>query len=289
MRHQINDHIKLAIQEDIPNGDITSLCLGIEDTPGKAIITAKEAGLFYGETILQHALPAIDTSLTYSLSIKDGQPFIKGQNIAYIHGPYASLLKAERIVLNFLQRLCGVATTAHAYVNVLDNANIKILDTRKTTPGFRYLEKEAVKAGGAHNHRQNLSDMVLIKENHLSAYANEYGLGSLGKTLHAFKTTHPDIKIEIEIETLDQLRAFPLEHADYIMFDNFPVSHIQNGIDILNSRNITAEIELSGGITLETLHQYRQFNIHRISVGALTHSVKAIDLSLCFLELSKQT
>lgn len=282
MLYEINAHIRLAIQEDMPKGDITSQCLNIENTPGSATLIAKQAGIFYGEAIVSHVCAHIDTSISYSLSIKDGHSFSNGQTLGYLHGPYESLLKAERILLNFLQRLCGIATQSKRYVTQLNNPNIKVLDTRKTTPGFRYLEKEAVKAGGAHNHRLNLSEMVLIKENHLAAFHDKYGIENLEATLSKFKRTHPSVKIEIEIETLEQLKTYPLHLVDYIMFDNFKRPDIQRGVDILKARNISAEIEISGGVTLDTIHLYSSENIHRISVGALTHSVPAVDLSLLF-------
>lgn len=280
MTNEINAHIQLAIKEDMPRGDITSECLNIATKPGTATLIAKQAGLFYGEDIVNQVCHHIDTTLTYSLSIKNGQAFHKGQTLGYIHGSYASLLKAERIILNFLQRLCGIATQSNLYVKQLNNPKIKVLDTRKTTPGFRYLEKEAVKAGGAHNHRQNLSEMVLIKENHLAAFDDEHGIDHLATTLKRFKESHPSIKIEIEIETLDQLKTYPLHDVDYIMFDNFQIADVQHGIDILKNRHIHAEIEISGGITLNNIHHYSHLDIHRISIGALTHSVPACDLSL---------
>ena len=266
----------------MPEGDITSTCLNIETTPGSASLIAKQSGIFYGEDIVSQVCAYIDRRISFSLSIKNGHAFHKGQTLAYFYGPYASLLKAERIMLNFLQRLSGIATQSNLYVKKLNNPTIKVLDTRKTTPGFRYLEKEAVRAGGAHNHRQNLSDMVLLKENHLSAFDDQHGIEKLETTLQNFKATYPNIKIEIEIETLEQLKTYPLHLVDYIMFDNFDLSDVQKGIDILNSRNITADIEISGGITLDSISNFRNLNIQRISVGALTHSVPAVDLSLLF-------
>lgn len=289
MINEINAHIQLALQEDIPNGDITSQCLNIENYPGSATLLAKQSGIFYGEAIVSQVCTLVDTSISFSLSIKDGQSFHKGQSLGYLHGPYASLLKAERILLNFLQRLSGIATQANRYVKQLNNANIQILDTRKTTPGYRYLEKEAVKAGGAHNHRQNLSDMVLIKENHLAAFAEQHGIENLETTLIQFKKTSPHIQIEIEIETLEQLKTYPLEHVDFIMFDNFKVEDVQKGLVILKERNISADIEISGGITLDNIHHYANLNIQRISIGALTHSVPAIDFSLLFNGIHRVT
>jgi nicotinate-nucleotide pyrophosphorylase (carboxylating) len=282
MFNEINDHIALAIKEDLPNGDITSQCLSLAAKSGKARIIAKEDGVFYGSDVLQAVCTHIDPTLSVSLSIHNGQSFYTGQTIAHITGDYANILKAERIMLNFLQRLCGIASMANRFVTALNDPNINILDTRKTTPGYRYLEKEAVKAGGAHNHRLNLSDMVLIKENHLTAFEEEHGLDALEATLAKFKKENPNIKIEIEVETLDQCQNLPLHTVDYVMFDNFSIEQIQAGIDILNSRNVNAEIEVSGGITLKTIHLYRGLNIHRLSVGGLTHSVKACDLSLLF-------
>lgn len=272
--------LTIAIQEDCPKTDITCESLNLQNHPVEATIIAKEAGVFFGCALSQHICSKIDPKLQLTLHIKDGQHINVQQSLITLTGPSLSLLRAERILLNFLQRLCGIATTTHRYIQALNNPNIAILDTRKTTPGMRDLEKQAVVAGGGKNHRHNLSDMVLIKENHLRALVSEGRFQDLETVLITHKKNNPTIPIEIEVETLDQLKTFPLAHVDVVMFDNFSIPDIQTGATILKERNISAEIEVSGGINLHNIHLYQTLPIHRISIGALTHSVKALDLSL---------
>ncbi len=272
--------IHLAIAEDCPQTDITCTSLNLSNTSVDAKLITKEDGVFFGQDITTSICKEIDPSLALSFHTKDGETIKKMQTLLTIEGPSLSLLRAERLVLNFLQRLCGIATTTRQYVQALNNPSIAILDTRKTTPGLRLLEKQAVIAGGGKNHRMNLSDMMLIKENHLKTLQNEGRFDQLETLLTTHKKNHPTIPIEIEVETLDELKTLPLHLANYVMFDNFSIENVQIGADILKAQNISAEIEISGGITLDTIHLYQNLPIHRISIGALTHSVKALDLSL---------
>lgn len=272
--------LNLAIQEDCPKTDITCTALNLKNTPIKSKLITKEKGIFFGQEVASLICQKVDPQLKITSLIHDGDPVTPQQTLLILEGPSLSLLKAERIVLNFLQRLSGIATTTRQYVNTLNNPDIAILDTRKTTPGLRNLEKAAVLAGGGKNHRHNLSDMVLIKENHLSTLTHEGRFSELETLLLNHRKNNPSIPIEIEVETLEQLKTFPLHLVDFIMFDNFSIDAIKTGADILKERNITAEIEVSGGISLNNIHLYQNLPIHRISIGALTHSVKALDLSL---------
>lgn len=276
----IDSLIHLAIQEDCPKTDITCESLNLQNEYVEAIIIAKEDGIFFGCSLSQNICSKIDSNLQLTFKVKDGQVIQNQQTLITITGPSLSLLRAERILLNFLQRLCGIATTTNRYIQALNDPKISVLDTRKTTPGMRELEKQAVVAGGGKNHRHSLSDMVLIKENHLRTLAAEGQFETLETLLIQHKQNHPHIPIEIEVETIEQLQTFPLSHVDFVMFDNFSIPDIKIGVEILKSRRIFAEIEVSGGITLENIHTYRHLPIHRISIGALTHSVKALDLSL---------
>jgi len=272
--------IRLAILEDCPKTDITCTSLKLSDTPIQAVLLTKEDGIFFGQEVSALICKEIDSTLSLTFHVSDGASIKKMQQLITINGPSLSLLRAERILLNILQRLCGIATTTHRYVQALNDPNIAILDTRKTTPGLRHLEKQAVVAGGGKNHRMSLSDMMLIKENHLQTLKNEGRFNDLETLLISHKKNHPHIPIEIEVETLEELSTLPLHLADYVMFDNFAIDTIEKGAAILKDRGIHAEIEISGGITLSTIHRYKDLPIQRISIGALTHSVTALDLSL---------
>ena len=216
--------------------------------------------------------------ITPTIHIKNGSPLSPKTVIATLTGNAHSILKTERVMLNLLQRLSGIATQTNAYVHALNNPNIQILDTRKTTPLWRDLERKAVLAGGGYNHRHNLSDMVLIKENHLAL--NHTTPEQLATKLRTIKQTHPHLKIEIEIETLAQLETLPLEDVDYILLDNFSETLLDKAIMCCQKKYPTKLIEVSGNITLANIHTLQTKAIHRISCGALTHSVTACDLSL---------
>ena len=191
-----------------------------------------------------------------------------------------TVLKAERVMLNFIQRLSGIATTTSHFVARLNNPKIHVLDTRKTTPLYRFLERQAVVAGGGENHRLNLSDMVLLKENHLTQLANEGRLHQLHQLMETFKKTHPNIWIEIEIETIEQLQTMDLTLADVIMLDNFNLQTIEPAVKLCKILGFKALIEVSGNVTLDNIGRFSHLPIDRISVGSLTHSHKALDLSL---------
>jgi nicotinate-nucleotide pyrophosphorylase (carboxylating) len=272
--------IRKALEEDIPSSDITSDCLFTKDTITKATIISKEPGVFFGEALIKEVFQQIDPSVKIIQFVKDGDIFPPKTVIASFEGSALSLLKGERTCLNFIQRMSGIATQTKAFVAVLNDPSISVLDTRKTTPGLRNIEKAAVLAGGGKNHRFNLSDMVLIKENHLSHFLKNHSKDDLSERLKSFKTTHPTIPIEIEIELPAQLSYLDLSSVDYILFDNFTVPMIEEGLKIKKELGYSAEIEVSGNVALNTIGNYRGLDIDRISIGSITHSVKAIDFSM---------
>jgi nicotinate-nucleotide pyrophosphorylase (carboxylating) len=278
----LNQILKQALAEDNPRGDITTDLMITDNSIMTAQIIAKEDGVFFGQEIIREIFQIIDNKTQIEILKNDGDILSQKDVIAIFKGNIKSILIAERVMLNFLQRLSGVATTSNKFVKKLNNPKIKILDTRKTTPLLRELEKKAVQAGGAHNHRYSLSDMVLIKENHISGFLKHNPISELPNLFRKFKAQTPNIKIEIEIETIDQLNSYDLKDVDYIMFDNFTIPQIEEGIKICRQKKYKAEIEISGNINLETIANYSNLEIHRISVGSLTHSVKALDLSLLF-------
>ena len=272
--------IQLALHEDIPSRDVTIDCLFDTNAHTTATIHAKESGIFYGESLISSVFQAIDPTVTITQHIHDGDSFEASTVICDFSGPALSLLKGERTCLNFIQHLSGVSTQTHRFVTALDDESIDVLDTRKTTPGLRLLEKAAVVAGGGKNHRFSLSDMVLIKENHLAHFLSIHSKKELAHRLSRFKTNNPTIPIEIEIESPNQLRLLDLNNVDFILFDNFSLDMIHEGLAITSELNYTAKIEVSGNVTLDTISRYKGLGIHRISVGSLTHSVKSIDFSM---------
>ena len=272
--------IQRALDEDMPRTDCTQDCLGATSDVCTARLITKENGVFYGVDIISTCCTILSPRIEPTIQFTDGQCMTAGDTIATLLGPADTILKIERTLLNFLQRLSGIATLTQQVVSVLDNPKIEVVDTRKTTPGLRFLEKRAVVAGGGHNHRFSLSDMVLIKENHLSRFLMSNEAGLLGEKIKNYKRDYPTIKVEIEIESIDQLSLFDLSDVDYIMLDNFSYEAIQAASVFIRSSYPNAKIEVSGNITIDTIASYRTLDIDRISMGCLTHSVRALDLSL---------
>jgi nicotinate-nucleotide pyrophosphorylase (carboxylating) len=267
-----------ALNEDAPFGDITSESLLSKNTLFTADIISKQHAIFFGEIILDVFQDIFTHSLTLTKHVKDSQKIAPSTRCASLYGNSHDILKIERVLLNTLQHLCGIATTTHTYVHTLNNPKIKIVDTRKTTPLWRDIEKAAVVAGGGFNHRTSLSDMILIKENHLKQWHKMPK--KLDERLAKTKHTHPTLKIEIEIESLTQLQTLILTHIDYILLDNFPAKDLDKAIKLCQDLHPHTQIEVSGNITLKDLPLLRNKAIHRISCGSLTHSVSACDLSL---------
>lgn len=279
---EIDAVIGLALEEDTGQGDITSRALLPADLTGKASIIVKEKGILAGIEVAGRVFHRIEPSLKLDILIKDGSQVHPGDIAAVISGSIMSILRAERVALNFLQRLSGIASLTARYVAETGGTNAAIYDTRKTTPGLRALEKYAVRTGGGHNHRLHLGDAVLIKDNHL-AVLRATGMNLRGIVEKARRNTPPGTTIEVEVtshaEALDALEA----GADIIMLDNMPVGEMRTIVASVAGR---ARLEASGGITLKNLREVALTGVDMISVGALTHSFTALDISL---ELEPQT
>ncbi|MGB8952474.1 MAG: carboxylating nicotinate-nucleotide diphosphorylase [Candidatus Aminicenantales bacterium] len=273
---EIDTAINAAIKEDLPKGDITSESIIPRASTSEAILLAKEDGVLAGIHVAQRVFKKIDSSVKFKKIFKDGQAFKKGDVLAEIKGNSISLLKGERTALNFLQRLSGIATMTRRFVEVVAGTPAQILDTRKTTPGLRALEKDAVRTGGGVNHRLNLSTMVLIKDNHLMF------IGSIPEAIRrAREKVKRGIKIEVEVTGFKEAREAVESGADIIMLDNMPLLKMKEIVNWVNGR---ARIEASGNISLENVRAIAGLGVDFISVGKLTHSFVSIDLSLEFLK-----
>lgn len=271
----INDLLELSFAEDIGDGDHTTLCCIPADAMGKSRLIIKEEGILAGIEIAKMVFDKFDPSLKMNVYMHDGDE-VKPGDIAFdVEGKIQSLLQTERLMLNIMQRMSGIATTTRKYQNELAGLKTKVLDTRKTTPGMRMLEKEAVKIGGGTNHRIGLFDMILLKDNHVD-FAG--GLeNAISKAKQYLKDNNKDLKIEIEVRNLDELKkVIEIGGVDRIMLDNFTPELTKEAVKIIDGR---FETESSGGITFKTLRQYGECGVDYISVGALTHSVKGLDMS----------
>lgn len=269
--NSISKIVLLALEEDIGIGDITTDIIIDEGLKGKAYIKAKENGILCGCEVVREVFKNIDETLVLSFSKSDGEGIFPGEKVIFIEGRIKSILKGERVALNFLSHLSGIATATNKFVRLLP-PSVKILDTRKTLPGLRILEKYAVKVGGGKNHRFGLYDGILIKDNHIIA------VGGVKKALEIAKRNAPHyMKIEIEAATLDDVREAVEGGADIILLDNMDVDEIKEAIKIINGR---AQIEVSGGININNIEHLVGLPIDFISIGAITHSAKALDFSL---------
>ena len=274
MQPRIDTLIDLALEEDTAFGDVTSQSIFATDHQSHAQILAREDMVVCGLEIAKRVFKRVDPALTIDLETSDGDRVRKGTTVLVVEGPTISLLTAERTALNFLQRLSGIATISRRYADAAEKAGsgVRIVDTRKTTPGWRALEKYAVRCGGCFNHRSSLSEHVLIKENHISA------AGSLAKAVKMARDFAAHCaKIEVETESLDDVREALEAGAEVIMLDNMSPSQIKQAVALINKAAI---IEISGGISLDTLADYALPGVDVISVGALTHSAPAADFSM---------
>ncbi len=267
--------IQLALMEDVGPGDVTSKYFVPEDATTSARIFAKEDGVTAGIEVAAEVFRQVDPLLSVRVARDDSEPFGKGDTLLQIAGSTRSILTAERTALNFLQRLCGVATQTRRYVEAAKPHAARILDTRKTTPGWRWLEKHAVVCGGGTNHRMGLYDMAMVKDNHLLA---DDAQADLQAAIEAVKTDHPSMRVELEADTLAQVKRFlDLRGVDVILLDNMSTDTMRKVVEIVNGR---VELEASGGITLERIAEIAATGVDYISSGALTHSVHSVDLSL---------
>lgn len=270
----IDDLLELSFAEDIGDGDHTTLSTIPASAMGRQHLLVKEEGILAGVEIAKKVFAKFDPSLKITTYITDGAHVRPGDIAFVVEGPVRSLLQTERTMLNIMQRMSGIATMTAKYQERLNGLKTKVLDTRKTTPGMRLLEKEAVKIGGGMNHRIGLFDMILIKDNHVDF------AGGIPQAIQAAKKyckeTNRNLKIEVEVRNTEEINQALAEGVDRIMLDNFTPERTREAVELINGR---CEIESSGGITLDTLRAYGEAGVDYISVGALTHSVKGLDMS----------
>lgn len=271
----IDDLIKLAFAEDIGDGDHTTLCCIPADEVGKSKLLIKEAGVLAGVDMARRIFRAFDPELKMTVYIEDGAEVKPGDIAFVVEGKVQSLLQTERLMLNVMQRMSGIATVTRKYVKRIEGLHTRVLDTRKTTPGLRMLEKAAVKIGGGVNHRIGLFDMILLKDNHID-FAG--GIENAITRAHEYlKEKGKNLKIEIEVRNMDELEeVMRVGGVDRIMFDNFTPELTRKAVERIGGKY---ETESSGGITFDTLREYAECGVDFISVGALTHSVKGLDMS----------
>lgn len=271
---EIDDFIKRALNEDINYGDITTdtLFSGSQISNGKFI--SKSEGIVSGIKVAERVFHIIDENVAFEVFTRDGSRVKEGDVIAGIHGPSNSILKGERVALNIVQRMSGISTKTNEFVELVKGYDVKILDTRKTLPGFRMLDKYAVTCGGGFNHRFGLSDFVMIKDNHIKA------VGSIEKAVSMIKEKLPfRVKIEVEVENIEQLEEAVASNVDIIMLDNMSLNMMKKAVQIVGGRCL---LEASGNVTEENVSEIASSGINFISVGSLTHSVCALDISLKF-------
>lgn len=273
----IDEAVLAALEEDGAYNDITTRAIVSPDQWGRGVFIAKQAGVIAGLPVAAAAMTTFDDGVSFDALVNDGERVSEGTELAEVEGPIAGLLSTERVALNFLQRLSGIATLTRDFVDAARGTSVRILDTRKTTPGLRHLERYAVRAGGGHNHRFNLSDGVLIKDNHIAA-ARQRGAPNLAAIIAAARMSAPHTsRIEIEVTTLDEVEEAVEGHADVILLDNMTLDEVRRAVAVIDRR---ALIEVSGGVTLETAGETAESGIDFISVGRLTHSAPALDISL---------
>lgn len=266
--------IRLALDEDLRHGDVTSEATIPADAEGSAILLAKEDLTLSGRDVVDRVFLHVDERVALEWFANDGDTVSSRTTIARLRGPSRSLLSGERIALNFLQRLSGIATQTRRWVSLVGNSNVKLLDTRKTTPGWRTLEKNAVRHGGAHNHRFSLDSGVMIKDNHIRA------AGSIALAVARARAHAPQLlQVEVEVTNFDELEQALNAGADVIMLDNMPPEAVRRAVETIAGRAIS---EASGGITNETLAAFAATGVDTISLGALTHSARAVDISMEF-------
>ena len=267
--------IDLAFAEDIGDGDHTTLCCIPEDAMGKSHLLIKEDGILAGVDVAREVFHRFDPTMLMEVFMEDGAQVKKGDIAFVVSGKVRSLLQTERLMLNIMQRMSGIATMTNKYVKLIEGTGAHVLDTRKTTPGMRMLEKQAVKIGGGVNHRIGLFDMILLKDNHVDFAGGIEN--AIDRCHHYLNEKGLDLKIEIEVRNFDELQqVLDKGGVNRIMLDNFTVADTKKAVDIINHR---FEVESSGGITFDTIRSYAEQGVDFISVGALTHSVKGLDMS----------
>lgn len=276
MPAEVHELIRMALAEDVGPGDMTARFFVPAEARLEAVILAKEPGVLAGVGVAEAVFRAVDPAISVTVRKQDGEALAVREVVMEVSGPARSILTAERTALNFLQRLSGIASQTAVYVKAVAGTKARILDTRKTVPGWRWLEKAAVRAGGGTNHRKGLYDMAMVKDNHLPRAG---GLEGLQAGIGALKAAYPDMKVELEADTVEQVRGFlTLRGVSCILLDNMTLEEMRECVALAQGSGV--ELEASGGITLERLPQIAATGVDFISSGALTHSVKALDLSL---------
>ncbi|MFP3879953.1 MAG: carboxylating nicotinate-nucleotide diphosphorylase [Dehalococcoidia bacterium] len=292
MRVQLEGIINRALAEDVGEGDVTTEALIAGEQQGAGIIVAKQEGILAGIEVAKQVFLRVDPRLSFETFLEDGARVKPHSTIARVTGNITSILKAERVALNFLQRLSGIASQTNRYVKTVRGLRVRIMDTRKTTPGLRVLEKYAVRVGGGHNHRMSLSDGILIKDNHLAALRSQ-GLGIRETVARAREEARVSLRgvkgrsrlqdrrmqVEVEVRTMSEALEAVEAGADIVMLDNMQLEDMRKAVESIHGR---ALVEASGGITLENVRAVAETGVDLISIGALTHSVKALDISLEF-------
>ena len=272
----LSDFISRCLKEDIGDGDHSSLACIPGEASGKARLLVKEQGLLSGSAVAGEVFRFVDSDLKFEPFISDGSKILPGDIVFHVYGRIQSILKSERLVLNIMQRMSGIATSTGMYIERIKGLKTKVLDTRKTTPGMRFLEKEAVRTGGGWNHRMGLYDMIMLKDNHID-YAGGIE-NAIRKTRGYLTRTRKNLRVEIEARNLDDVRKIlDIGGVDRIMLDNFNLSDTMKAVKLIRGR---FETESSGGITLETIRAYAECGVDYISAGALTHHIKSLDMSL---------
>ncbi len=280
MQPEVEQLIDLALREDIGAGDVTSEYFVPADVQSRAFMLVKDSGVIAGLDIAEQIFSKIDPAIVTRQLVADGSVVTHGTRVMEITGPARSLLTAERTALNFTQRLSGVATKTANFVRLTRGTKAQILDTRKTTPGWRWLEKMAVRAGGGMNHRMGLYDRAMVKDNHLVA---ENGLEWLQQAILKLKSDKPGVEVELEADRIDQVEQFlTIEGVDYILLDNMSNQQLREAVALRGASG--PRLEASGGVNLETVAAIAETGVDFISVGAVTHSAVALDISLEFVE-----
>ena len=279
MEESVERLIEAALREDIGAGDLSSRYFVPEDRFATGFIVAREAGVLSGGEIGLEVFRRVDPAIEAGLLVNDGDRISEGAYLMKIEGPARSILTAERTVLNFMQRMSGVATATRQYVDAVKGTNAEILDTRKTIPGWRLLDKLAVVHGGGTNHRMGLYDRVMVKDNHLMTGGDP---AELQAAIHRLEEDHPEVEVELDADRLEQVEAFlALQGVDYILLDNMSLAELAQAVRLRGDR-AAPRLEASGGVNLDTVAGIAETGVDFISVGALTHSVKAMDLALDF-------
>jgi len=275
--------IDLALTEDLGDeGDVTSKATIPAGVRGAAAFVARGPGVLAGIEAAERVCKRVDPQLEFAALRQDGYRVAKGETFATVEGPIRSILMSERTALNFLQRLSGVASLTRQYVDAVAGLPVKILDTRKTTPGWRLLEKYAVRMGGGTNHRIGLFDMVLIKDNHLAAIKPKEK--AICEAVEAARSEFPTLPVEVEVDSLEQLDQAITCRPDMVLLDNMPVDRMREAVARRNAVAPSVKLEASGGVNLQTVRAIAETGVDRISVGALTHSAKALDIALDYVE-----